>query len=150
MYSSFISHSPCLSHTVFKDNRGDQSFKIHNSTQMWRKKHSQNKVRFSQGWETTKKLQISRAFLPFSTSWLIKCILQIPCYKYKNTSSGFLPFLNQFVPQYLLKLVVASVKGQDLAPGLVQLHEVHLAPHFQSVQPHTGKSVKLWLIHFFS
>lgn len=36
MYSSFISPSPSL--TVFKDNRGDQSFKIHNSTQMWRKK----------------------------------------------------------------------------------------------------------------
>lgn len=149
MYFGFISPSPCLSHAVFKDNRGDQSFKIHNSTQTWRKKHSRNKVRFSQGWETAKMLQISRAFLPFSTPWLMKCILQIPCYKYKNSSWGFLPLLNQFVPQYLLMLVIASVKGQDLAPGLVQLREVHLAALFQPVQAHTGTSVKLQIIHFF-
>lgn len=92
------------SHTVFKENRGDQSFKIHNSTQMWRRKHPQNKVSFSQGWETAKGLQISRAFLPLLTSWLIKWILQIPCCKYGNSSSRFLPFLipQSVCPQHLL------------------------------------------------
>lgn len=141
----YLSLSPCLSHSVFTENRGDQSFKIHHSTEMGRRKHppktrsaSPRGVKQQRCYKSAENLYLSpppgNKMDPPDTK----------CYKYENISWGFIPFLHQFVPQELLMLVLPQVKGRTLDLALFSFMSFSCLPLCRPTQG----GVKFWIIHF--
>lgn len=132
-----LSLSPCLSHSVFTENRGDQSFKIHHSTEMGRRKHPPKTRSASPRGEKQQRCYKSAENLylsPLPGWWNGPSRYQmLQIWKYQL---GVYPISPSVCPPGAADVGVASGKGQDLGPGPVQLHELLLPPPLQA---HTGR-----------
>ena len=61
--------------------------------------------------------------------------IQLPIHQYPQVFFSR-AVLNPFIPQLVFAMEVASTQVQDLAFGLVELHEVDMDPPFKPVQVH--------------